>query len=498
MVPTEGPTPHWARVVESLRPRVKRIATVRARCGGRSRDWSRDVQPCGPERRANRGAPYSARCARQHRSHDPPRHHVTGRSGGPQEASGTASSSARARVEKGEAMTKEERDALIASARKTPWLDTMKRRETEALLEALDDAEKRVRDIEDLRARIVSAMSCEPDDDSDLVEAVRENVRERDDAERERDAARAQLAALRGALDRLLHATWVVLCEYGTAGVPMLVRMATAADSARPVLADTEVAAREHDARARAPVEAERDTLAAALAEVMTPRGIYDAWSLNRVLRRLADAADHLLNDHSCDRHGYEGVVCARDAARDHAAAIEKLSIPADLAAQRETRIRADERAKALREAADALDAMKRELDEARRQAAKARVGYEAVVASTLGQLADAERDLDEARAQLAALHAAASAVQTRARALPVSMTEIVHAEEWDDLDRTIADAAPTAAKHKRRVRAKVIAEVLGLYDGTNGCAAADLTPVIEAAQSLETRIRADERVRAR
>lgn len=102
-------------------------------------------------------------------------------------------------------MTKEERDALIASARKTPWLDTMKRRETEALLEALDDAEKRVRDIEDLRARIVSAMSCEPDDDSDLVEAVRENVRERDDAERERDAARAQLAALREAAARYVH-----------------------------------------------------------------------------------------------------------------------------------------------------------------------------------------------------------------------------------------------------------------------------------------------------
>lgn len=116
---------------------------------------------------------------------------------------------------------------------------------------------------------------------------------------------------------------------------------------------DARVRADEHDARARAPVEAERDQFAAALAEVMTPRGIYDAWSLNRVLRRLADAADHLLNDHSCDRHGYEGVVCARDAARDHAAAIEKLSIPADLAAQREVRIRADERAKALREAAD-------------------------------------------------------------------------------------------------------------------------------------------------
>lgn len=163
-------------------------------------------------------------------------------------------------------------------------------------------------------------------------------------AESERDEARAQLAALHAAASAVqtrARALPVSMTE---------IVHAEEWDDLDRVLAALATSAAEYDARVRAPVEAERDTLAAALAEVMTPRGIYDAWSLNRVLRRLADAADHLLNDHSCDRHGYEGVVCARDAARDHAAAIEKLSIPADLAAQREARIRADERAKALRD----------------------------------------------------------------------------------------------------------------------------------------------------
>jgi hypothetical protein len=40
-------------------------------------------------------------------------------------------------------------------------------------------------------------------------------------------------------------------------------------------------------------------------------------WSLPDVLSKLADAADHLLTDHACDSHGYEGVVQARDAARN-------------------------------------------------------------------------------------------------------------------------------------------------------------------------------------
>jgi hypothetical protein len=39
-------------------------------------------------------------------------------------------------------------------------------------------------------------------------------------------------------------------------------------------------------------------------------------WSLRDVLARLADAADHLLDAHGCDAHGYEGVIEARDSAR--------------------------------------------------------------------------------------------------------------------------------------------------------------------------------------
>ena len=68
-------------------------------------------------------------------------------------------------------------------------------------------------------------------------------------------------------------------------------------------------------------------------------------------------------------------------------------------------------------------------------------------------------KERHEARAQLAALHAAATAVQTKARALPVSMTEIVHAEEWDDLDRVLANTATATAEHDARVRAPVEAE---------------------------------------
>jgi len=39
-------------------------------------------------------------------------------------------------------------------------------------------------------------------------------------------------------------------------------------------------------------------------------------YPLREVLAQLADAAEHLLNAHSCDAHGYEGVALARDAAR--------------------------------------------------------------------------------------------------------------------------------------------------------------------------------------
>jgi hypothetical protein len=39
-------------------------------------------------------------------------------------------------------------------------------------------------------------------------------------------------------------------------------------------------------------------------------------WPLVDVLDCLADAADHLLNEHNCDMHSHEQVATARDFAR--------------------------------------------------------------------------------------------------------------------------------------------------------------------------------------
>lgn len=51
-------------------------------------------------------------------------------------------------------------------------------------------------------------------------------------------------------------------------------------------------------------------------------------WPLSDVLTRLADAADHLLRDHDCDAHGWEGVTVARDKAREYAAALSTRETP--------------------------------------------------------------------------------------------------------------------------------------------------------------------------
>jgi ABC-type sugar transport system substrate-binding protein len=56
------------------------------------------------------------------------------------------------------------------------------------------------------------------------------------------EKAEAQLAGMWEAADRLTYATWAVLCEYGSAGVPMIQRMAGACDAMRPHLADTQPA----------------------------------------------------------------------------------------------------------------------------------------------------------------------------------------------------------------------------------------------------------------
>ena len=52
-------------------------------------------------------------------------------------------------------------------------------------------------------------------------------------------------------------------------------------------------------------------------------------WPLADVLDKLAAAADHLLRDHDCDAHGYEGILAARDAARRAAAALRASLAPA-------------------------------------------------------------------------------------------------------------------------------------------------------------------------
>jgi hypothetical protein len=51
-------------------------------------------------------------------------------------------------------------------------------------------------------------------------------------------------------------------------------------------------------------------------------------WPLRDALMRLADGADHLLNDHSCDQHGYEELCQARDSARKIVESLLKKEAP--------------------------------------------------------------------------------------------------------------------------------------------------------------------------
>jgi len=61
-----------------------------------------------------------------------------------------------------------------------------------------------------------------------------------------------------------------------------------------------------------APLKAENERLRARLDEVLA---IGQPWPLRDVLKRLAEAATHLLREHDCDAHGYEEVGGARDQA---------------------------------------------------------------------------------------------------------------------------------------------------------------------------------------
>jgi len=67
--------------------------------------------------------------------------------------------------------------------------------------------------------------------------------------------------------------------------------------------------------------EVERDELRAIVRELLADDKPYP---LTDVLAQLADAADHLLNYHSCDVHGYEGIGIVRDIAREMVGVVEK------------------------------------------------------------------------------------------------------------------------------------------------------------------------------
>lgn len=61
---------------------------------------------------------------------------------------------------------------------------------------------------------------------------------------------------------------------------------------------------------------------AAAAARLREILALGEPWPTADVLARLADGADHLLRDHGCDKHGYEGLGIARDRGRVIAATI--------------------------------------------------------------------------------------------------------------------------------------------------------------------------------
>lgn len=145
--------------------------------------------------------------------------------------------------------------------------------------------------------------------------------------------ARAQLAALHAAVVEYrasAEAFLAPLPQFSEEWRQRLDRSAAAERALERACSDLATAAAEHERIVRAPVEAERDQLAAALAEVRAASVPLLGACLASDGRQTLIAADSL------------NVVLA--------------SLPADLAAQREARIRADERARALREAADVCE----------------------------------------------------------------------------------------------------------------------------------------------
>lgn len=74
------------------------------------------------------------------------------------------------------------------------------------------------------------------------------------------------------------------------------------------------------------PVARERDRLASLLRMV-------DPWSLVDTVERLTEGAEHLLHDHDCDAHGYEGLTFAVRGARDWLRKLTARELPSEATA---------------------------------------------------------------------------------------------------------------------------------------------------------------------
>lgn len=265
-------------------------------------------------------------------------------------------------------------------------IDSDERREA-ALLDALDEAHEEAAQWKRLAEQTTDARLAEAIASREVMLRERNEAREAGDQYRfdrdyhckRADVAKLDLADARSRL-AALHAVAVANAD-AFEDISVSRGECRARNSAlRSVLADLATAAREHDARVRAEVEAradgraydlrlalardvldilgvphstedvrdsarrvvaERDTLALALAEVRDAHTTW--WAAHRAWDDATDLGP-AIEEHEAESAAQE---------RMHAALA---ALPADLVAQREARIRADERAKVLREAEDVCD----------------------------------------------------------------------------------------------------------------------------------------------
>lgn len=214
----------------------------------------------------------------------------------------------------------EARERIVDAVRKRPAggeAINVSLNDARAVLEALDETTKRLDAWTDRAWKALAALAL--------------SKGELDAAQRDLAYARAQLAALHAAAQRFRDAVSDDGLTCRDNGLDSAAAVEEEWGAIDRVLADLATAAAEHERRVRAPVEADRDQFAAALAEVRAASAPLLGACLSRDGRQTLIAADAL------------NVVLA--------------SLPADLAAQREARVRADERAKALREAVRRTDA---------------------------------------------------------------------------------------------------------------------------------------------